>query len=293
MDGLDLNIHNYDLNDLLHLFKVPFQFDESHLKEAKKIVMKTHPDKSKLDKKFFLFFSQAYKYLLKIYQLRQSSTTVNIEYDKKDMWSQEHSILIDGQLKNMDQKQFNSWFNDKFEQTKLKDEDESTGYGNWLKSDDDIIDDGKTKSQMEEYIQEKKRNLRALTIHEEFQDINNNNSHFDLIRDAPQDYSSSMFGTLQYDDLKKAHTESLIPVTDEDYKNRKQYQNIDELNRERTHDIIQNKDKWFSSQEEQLKDTQSNETDVNIKRAYKLMNQDEQIRNNYKNFWNDLKRINN
>ena len=77
MEGLDLNIHNYDLNDLLNLFKMPFHFKEEDLKSAKKIVLKTHPDKSKLDKEYFLFFSQAYKYLLKIHQLRQSSTTTN------------------------------------------------------------------------------------------------------------------------------------------------------------------------------------------------------------------------
>ena len=77
MEKLDLNIHNYDLNDLINLFRLPFHFKEEHLKEAKKIVLKTHPDKSGLDKEYFLFFSQAYKYLLKIHQLRQSSTTTN------------------------------------------------------------------------------------------------------------------------------------------------------------------------------------------------------------------------
>ena len=58
MEKLDLNIHNYDLNDLINLFRLPFHFKEEHLKEAKKIVLKTHPDKSGLDKEYFLFFSQ-------------------------------------------------------------------------------------------------------------------------------------------------------------------------------------------------------------------------------------------
>ena len=50
MENLDLNIHNYELNDLLALFKLPFHFDDSDLKNAKRIVLKTHPDKSGLDK---------------------------------------------------------------------------------------------------------------------------------------------------------------------------------------------------------------------------------------------------
>ena len=99
MEDIDLNIHNYDLNDLLNLFKLPFHFNDTHLKDAKKLVLKTHPDKSKLDQKFFLFFSQAYKYLFKIHQLRQSSNTTNTEYHKDELWDKEQSIIIDGKIK--------------------------------------------------------------------------------------------------------------------------------------------------------------------------------------------------
>ena len=53
---VDLNLENYTLNDLLKLFNISFNFREKELKEAKKIVLRMHPDKSKLDKKYFLFF---------------------------------------------------------------------------------------------------------------------------------------------------------------------------------------------------------------------------------------------
>ena len=55
MDNLDLNIDNYNLDDLLSLFNISNQFTETDMKEAKK-VLKMHPDKSHLDKKFFFFF---------------------------------------------------------------------------------------------------------------------------------------------------------------------------------------------------------------------------------------------
>ena len=158
MEKLDLNIHNYDLNDLINLFRLPFHFKEEHLKEAKKIVLKTHPDKSGLDKEYFLFFSQAYKYLLKIHQLRQSSTTTNTEYQKDDLWSKEHSVLIDGKLKTMSQEEYTDWFNQTFEKMRLKDSVEESGYGDWLKSDDDLVSEQVTNtSQMNEYIQNKKK----------------------------------------------------------------------------------------------------------------------------------------
>ena len=293
MENIDLNINNYYLNDLLNLFKLPFHFKESHLKEAKKIVLKTHPDKSKLDKKFFLFFSQAYKYLFKIHQLRQSSSTTNTEYEKDELWDKEQSIIIDGAIKTMNNKEYNKWFNDTFDKMKIKDEIDDSGYGDWLKSNEDIVSETiSNTSEMNEYIQKRKGELRAVVVHQDFQDVNNNN-HFDLIRDTPENYGSSVFDKLQYEDLRKAHSESVIPVTDEDFHRRKKYSTIDELNRDRTQDMITGEKEWIGSHEDKLKNMNTNDEDVNIRRAYKLMNQDEEIRNNYNKFWTDLKRINN
>ena len=293
MEGLDLNIHNYELNDLLNLFKIPYHFNNIHLKEAKKMVLKSHPDKSGLDKEYFLFFSQAYKYLFKIHNLRQSSTTTNTEYQKDDLWDTEHNILIDGKIKTMDQTDYNKWFNDTFEKMKIADESEEAGYGEWLKSNEDIVDEKITNNnQMNEYIQNKKKELRAVVVHKEFQDLNND-SHFNLVRDTPAEFGSSIFDKLQFQDLKQAHVESVIPVTEEDFHKRKKYTNIDELNRDRTEDSIRGKTEWSASHEEKLKQANTKDEDINIQRAYKLMNQDEKIRENYDIFWSDLKRLKN
>ena len=72
MDDQDLNIQNYDLEDVLNLFKLNYQFTEQNLKQAYKTVLKTHPDKSGLDKEVFLFFKQAYSVLSKIYQFKRT-----------------------------------------------------------------------------------------------------------------------------------------------------------------------------------------------------------------------------
>jgi len=291
MENLDLNIHNYELNDLLNLFKIPFQFGENELKQAKKIVLMTHPDKSGLDKEYFLFFSKAYKYLLKIYQLRQSSTTTNTEYNKDDMWENEHKILIDGQIKNMSQTEYSSWFNKTFEKMKISDDGSDTGYGDWLKSDEDITTStAQNSNEMNEYIQNKKNQIRSLVVHKDFEEISCG-SHYDLIRDTPEYYGSGIFDTLQFEDLKKAHVESVIPITDEDFHNRRKYANMDELNRERTQDIAVNYKQWLNSHESKLENMIDDDEDINIQRAYKLMNQDEKIRSNYNNFWSDLKKL--
>ena len=56
MDELDLDINNYELNDILNLFQIPSDFTEEQLKQCKKAVLKTHPDKSGLDKEVFFVF---------------------------------------------------------------------------------------------------------------------------------------------------------------------------------------------------------------------------------------------
>jgi hypothetical protein len=57
--------------------------------------------------------------------------------------------------------------------------------------------------------------------------------------------------------------------------------------------MVQNRDEWISSHEDKLKNTVNRDEDVNIQRAYKLMNQDEMIRKNHEQFWSDLKQIKN
>jgi hypothetical protein len=291
MDNIDLNIQNYDLNDLLNLFKIPFHFNEDHLKDAKKIVLKTHPDKSNLDKEYFLFFSQAYKYLFKIHQLRKASNTTNTEYEKDDLWSKEHTMLIDGKVKTMNQNEYHKWFNDSFEKMKIKDEYDESGYGNWLKSNEDLeAVEIKNQNEMNEFIKRKKSDLRQMVVKKDIEDINSSN-HFNLIRGSPENYSSGMFDKLQFEDLKKAHNESVVPVTDEDFINRKKYTNIDELNRERT--LMVNKESNFDKQEKIFNERKEKNDEIDIQRAYKLMNQDELSRQNYNKFWSNMKRINN
>ena len=73
MEDLDLNIDNYSLKDIFQLFQMDPILDEDALKIAKKIVLKTHPDKSGLDSKYFIFFSKAYKKLFGLYQFQNKS----------------------------------------------------------------------------------------------------------------------------------------------------------------------------------------------------------------------------
>ena len=73
MNKVDLNIDNYSYENILELFHLDYNFDMNELKSAKKIVLQTHPDKSKLPKEYFLFYSKAYKMLYYVYEFRLKS----------------------------------------------------------------------------------------------------------------------------------------------------------------------------------------------------------------------------
>ena len=57
---VDLDLDNYELEDLLKLFKLDYDFNVNQLKQAKKIALKTHPDKSGLPNEYFIFFSKVF-----------------------------------------------------------------------------------------------------------------------------------------------------------------------------------------------------------------------------------------
>ena len=73
MENLDLNINNYELQDIFNLFEINNQFGETELKICKKKVLMTHPDKSNLKKDYFLFFLKAYKILYQIHVFKNNS----------------------------------------------------------------------------------------------------------------------------------------------------------------------------------------------------------------------------
>ena len=133
---LDLDITNYDYEDILKLFEISKNFDVEDLKNAKKKVLASHPDKSGLDKSYFLFFSSAYKILFSIYNFREKHTSLTNFNNYNDNYSAEkdeiNEELIHKLINSKSKKEFNSWFNTQFESFKISNDYEKTGYGDWL-----------------------------------------------------------------------------------------------------------------------------------------------------------------
>jgi len=287
MDGLDLELNNYNLTDLLKLFNFDYDFDKNALKQAKKIVFMTHPDKSGLDKEYFLFFSSAYKVIYKIYEFRYKSENKNTEYTVEKNESNEELLKT---IKNT--KNFNKWFNLMFEtNTQLKNDDRDYGYGDWIKSNENLDDRVATKDTMNSIIDEKKREIRQLTVYKTFSELNSQSGLYELTMERPETYSSDIFSKLQYDDLKRAHTETVVPVTMDDYISKKKYNNVNELQNDRaSNDIVPLS---YNQATDYLNRKKELETKTDIERAYKLARQEEDVRKINNNWWSKIKYLTN
>ena len=283
MEDHDLDLDNYKLNDILNLFKVPYDFDEKDLKRAYRQVLMIHPDKSKLDAKYFHFYVEAYKILSNIYYFhhRKKQST---EYEEQTI-SEEHKIILD----NIDKNKFNEWFNKMFEKVKILDNEQDSGYEQWLRSNKDIFDTTSVaKNDMDAVFEKRKKQCRDLVVINDLQEIGSNGG-YELARNRPKEYSSEIFSKLTYNDLKKAHIETVVPVTKEDYDRIPKFKNGESYVRHRKEVTVSSLDQakqLMAKKKERAKKT-------NMERAFYIYKQDEQIEKMNKKWWGQLKHLTN
>lgn len=284
MNALDLDLDHYSLEDLYHLFNIENGIlTEDNLKSAKQIVLKIHPDKSRLDSKYFLFFSKAYKRLFNIYEFQNKSAKK--QYRDEDFFDESNKTVLDNmfkknkQFKNPDN--FNSWFNEAFQKHRVDNPQES-GYGEWLKSNDGFINvnENVTAGNMNDVFEKKKQQIQAMTIYTGVTDM----------------YSSTFGGSLldggdlgPYTDLRQAYTETLIPVTMEDYNKVQKFKNVSEYSRHR--DNVDVKPLSKEESERILVQQQRQLEQHSAALAFKYAQETEKAQKKQQSFWADLKQI--
>jgi len=285
MDNIDLNIDNYNLQELLSLFSISENFSEKDMKEAKKIVLKTHPDKSGLDPKYFLFFSKAYKIIYGIFEFRETNKKDHSKYKTLDN-PENDEIIKNALASNTVKKDFNKWFNELFEKSKIEDEYNNSGYENWLRSDEDLENfSNLNKEQQEIKLEEKRNKIKTLSKFNEIKDIQGGG--YDLLRQKPEDYSSDIFSSLAFEDLKKAYQESIIPITNQDINNIEQ-RSMSQLKIQRDEKITI---PTMEQSKQLLSDNNSKDNRNNAERAFRLLREDELIREKNKEALRSMRRL--
>ena len=297
-DKMDLNIDSYSREDLFRLFGLNnISLSEDIMKECKKTVLKTHPDKSKLDEKYFIFFSKAYKKLLSIYEF-QNKTNSKKSTDTNEYFNSENVEILDNffdkQKKIKDPKNFNEWFNSQFDKHKLEDPQE-TGYGNWLKSDEDIVFmPNVSKSNMAAEMEKRKKHVQSLITYNGVSE--NTSSAFGgstLMTYNSNFTAGSLFSNegMSYTDLRQAYAESVIPVTEDDCNKVKKFKSIDEYKRHRESVDTNPLDKEEAMKQLYLQNKQKDEESAAL--AFYYAQQSEKAQKNQESFWSGLKQLTN
>jgi len=249
---MDLNIDNYSLQDLLHLFKLPDTFTEAQLKEARKRVVAVHPDKSGLDKSYFLFFHKAYNLLDTVYKFKQKAQQNMSEPQSfsdilETMEETDKKILATTFTTNP---KFNQEFNKLFDTLFIKDDD---GYGDWLKSNEDLDVPYKDRKQMS-------RALVTSTI-------------------------EAANASSNYSDLKQIYTtDTIMGVSEDDY--RHGYKNVEELKQARNSQKLTPLDQRTA--EQLIQQEHDLESKKATERAFKLLQQEEVNKKQQQTFWSNL-----
>jgi curved DNA-binding protein CbpA len=295
---IDLDIENYSRNELFNLFGVKnMNLSEDTMKDCKRIVLKTHPDKSQLDPKYYQFFAKAYNKLKGIYEF-QNKIQIKKTTDTNEYFDSDNGAVLDKvfdtNTKLKDPNNFNKWFNDQFDKHKVED-DAETGYGGWLKSDEDIVfTQNVTKSNMAAEMEKRKREVQTLTtyngVNEQYASTFGGSA---LMAYDSNFTSNSLFSGdgMGYTDLRQAYVESVIPVTEDDYRRTQKFNSVDEYKRHRDSSNTVPLSKEEAMKQLFKENKQKDEESAAL--AYFYAQQTEKAQKNQANFWSGLKQISN
>ena len=292
MDHLDLDINNYNLDELLQLFKLDYQFTADHLKKAKRQSLQMHPDKSGLDMKYFLFFRKAYEAVEKVFFFR-SRRKAPTDFQEYEAEVDENNARLLHSLDGRSVNEFNTWFNKMFEKVKVGDAEDDFGYGEWYKKKD-VQEQENRKVSLSEFgreFEKKKRECKSLVVHNGITELGNNEGGYNLARERPKEYSSDIFSKLGYEDLKKAHTETVVPVTREDFENKKQFASVNQFVQYR--DSQDTTPLSLQQSREYLQQRGSNENKLSMQRAFSLIKRDIEVEKSNQQWWSNLRKLEN
>lgn len=241
----NLNIHLYSLEDLLGLFNLSYNITHDDLKRAKKVVLMTHPDKSKLDSKYFLFYKKAFDVIVRFcdnqnkqHQKINPQSTAYTPHTKDDV-DDRTSKKISSAINDMSKSEFQDKFNDLFEKNMVKKVDDSKN--EWFKTDEpsystDVRVNSSNMGQVFNTIKDQQSGLVKYRGVENI--ISNHSSTANYYDDIDEDDSyvvSDPFSKLKFDDLRKVHKdETVFSVSERDYQNVKKYSSVDHFMRDRS-----------------------------------------------------------
>ena len=265
----NLNIQEYSLPELLGLFELnSYDISVEDLKRCKKKVLMLHPDKSRLESKYFLFYKRAFDVIVEFYdnQHRQNKAiqSKDLAYDPQYNNSNENTTKqVSKTIEKMSKNNFHEKFNELFENNFLSQNDNTKN--EWFKEEKNqfSIPEGKVSKQtMDETFHQIKQQSNDLTKYQGVQNLHENSASSNNYYQDDDDgnyVTSDPFGKLKFDDLRKVHRDqTVLSVSENDIHNIKTFRSVDEFNQDRSqhsYDPMEKEhaDKLLQQQEEAMR----------------------------------------
>ena len=231
----------YSLDELLELFCLNYDLTIQDLKQAKKKVVAVHPDKSKLDSKYFLFYKKAYEIIVQFYenQNKHKKTHTNEQvYEPGSQGGLNDSTEkeIFKTINNMSKANFQSNFNKMFEENNTNKPDPTKN--EWFTSEDnhyEITEKVNTKN-MGHALEKIKEKQNSIVKYNGVESLYVNSDSGNKLYDDDDDsyVTTDPFGKLKFEDLRKVHKDqTVLMVSEKDIRNVPQYSSVDQYNRAR------------------------------------------------------------
>lgn len=295
---LDFDLSHYSLDDLYKLFKLEphLPLNAETLRRARRVVLFTHPDKSGLPPHYYQFFNQAYGMLEEM-----EGITNHIKKKRMDTYVDDintfrneiHQSIQEAHLgTNSAHKRTTilKEFNTRFEELnrEMLPQHDGRGYAEWFKQENP---EENTNNHQELYASRKQalREQYALSTHKISHPTFQSSSGSSLL-DQSQDYTSGLFDSMQYTDLKKSYTETILPVGEEDFQRMPAYSSVEEYQRERNKLNTQDRT-VYQNHAAMLANQQEEERKMSNYRAFELAKQMEQSGQKNKAFLSQFHKI--
>jgi hypothetical protein len=233
----NLNIKMYKFDEILGLFNLSDvgAISEEDIKRAKAMVLKMHPDKSRLPPDYFLFYKKAFDIVLEFYnnqtKIHRAVPVDSVTYNAYGRGvdsglNRAANQEIQNNIQKMDTKQFTTVFNDLFEKNMLNSERKrrEEERSKWFYSDEPVVQaeasGSGTVHDKVERMREQTANM-YLTRYNGVQMLNASggggtaagNLYDDTDEDNGDTYvTSDPFSKLKYDDLRKVHKDQTVFV---------------------------------------------------------------------------------
>jgi hypothetical protein len=240
----NLHMEDYSLDELLGLFDMNayHTITPDQMKQAKKKVLMLHPDKSRLDASYFLFYKKALEVIVQYYnhQHRQDMqvTPENSQYVLPSV-PKSTTGQINQAMEKMGSNGFQQKFNQLFEENMVK---KPTAEKNaWFSSTDPVYDNlsATNAKQIGEVFENIKQKNQGMVKYLGVLDMNSSGMPGgNFYDDDDQDdryVSCDPFSKLKFDDLRKVHKDQTVfAVSESDYSKMPKYSSVDHFARERS-----------------------------------------------------------